>query len=142
GTGETEAAEFHDIYKLDVNVIPTNRPVQRKDHNDRIYKTRREKYNSVISEIKECHTKAQPVLVGTVSVEASELLSRMLKRDKIPHNVLNAKFHMQEAEIVARAGQPGTVTISTNMAGRGTDIKLGPGVTDMGGLMVIATERH
>src|SRR6266480_710184 len=142
GTAETEAAEFHDIYKLDVNMIPTNRPVRRTDNNDRIYKTRREKYNAVIKEIKESHAKTQPVLVGTVSVEASELLSRMLKREKIPHNVLNAKFHMQEAEIVARAGQPGTVTISTNMAGRGTDIKLGPGVTDMGGLMVIATERH
>ncbi len=142
GTAETEAAEFHDIYKLDVNVIPTNRPVARKDHNDRIYKTRREKYNSVINEIKERHGKQQPVLVGTVSVEASELLSRMLKREKIPHNVLNAKFHMQEAEIVARAGQPGTVTISTNMAGRGTDIKLGEAVADRGGLYVIGTERH
>src|SRR5881397_352351 len=142
GTAETEAAEFHDIYKLDVNMIPTNQPVRRADNNDRIYKTRREKYNAVIKEIKESHAKTQPVLVGTVSVEASELLSRMLKREKIPHNVLNAKFHMQEAEIVARAGQPGTVTISTNMAGRGTDIKLGRGVTDMGGLMVIGTERH
>src|SRR6266513_206820 len=142
GTAETEASEFHDIYKLDVNVIPTNRPVARKDHNDRIYKTRREKYNSVINEIKEKHGKKQPVLVGTVSVEASELLSRMLKREKIPHNVLNAKFHMQEAEIVARAGQPGTVTISTNMAGRGTDIKLGSGIPDKGGLFVIGTERH
>jgi preprotein translocase subunit SecA len=142
GTAETEAAEFHDIYKLDVNVIPTNRPVRRTDNNDRIYKTRREKYNAVIKEIKEAHAKTQPVLVGSVSVEASELLSRMLKREKIPHNVLNAKFHMQEAEIVARAGQPGTVTISTNMAGRGTDIKLGPGVTELGGLKVIGTERH
>src|SRR5215475_13842477 len=142
GTAETEAAEFHDIYKLDVNVIPTNRPVRRTDFNDRIYKTRREKYNAVIKEIKDAHTKNQPVLVGTVSVESSELLSRMLKREKIPHNVLNAKFHMQEAEIVARAGQPGTVTISTNMAGRGTDIKLGPGVTELGGLMVVGTERH
>jgi preprotein translocase subunit SecA len=142
GTAETEAAEFHDIYKLDVNVIPTNRPVARKDYNDRIYKTRREKYNAVIKEIRDCHAKTQPVLVGTVSVEASELLSRMLKREKIPHNVLNAKFHMQEAEIVARAGQPGTVTISTNMAGRGTDIKLGRGVTELGGLMVVGTERH
>ncbi|HYK23694.1 MAG TPA: preprotein translocase subunit SecA, partial [Candidatus Acidoferrum sp.] len=142
GTAETEAAEFHDIYKLDVNVIPTNRPVARKDSNDRIYKTRREKYNAVINEIRDCHGKQEPVLVGTVSVEASELLSRMLKREKIPHNVLNAKFHMQEAEIVQRAGQPGTVTISTNMAGRGTDIKLGPGVTELGGLMVIGTERH
>src|SRR5438105_1904515 len=142
GTAETEAAEFHDIYKLDVNMIPTNRPVRRTDFNDRIYKTRREKYNAVIKEIKEAHTKTQPVLVGSVSVEASELLSRMLKREKIPHNVLNAKFHMQEAEIVARAGQPGTVTISTNMAGRGTDIKLGPGVIQLGGLMVVGTERH
>src|SRR5437588_863451 len=142
GTAETEAAEFHDIYKLDVNMIPTNRPVRRTDQNDRIYKTRREKYNAVIREIKEAHAKTQPVLVGSVSVEASELLSRMLKREKIPHNVLNAKFHMQEAEIVARAGQPGTVTISTNMAGRGTDIKLGPGVTELGGLKVIGTERH
>src|SRR5213082_3510034 len=142
GTAETEANEFHDIYKLDVLVIPPNRPVARKDSNDRIYKTRREKYNAVINEIKECHAKTQPVLVGTVSVEASELLSRMLKREKIPHNVLNAKYHMQEAEIVARAGQPGTVTISTNMAGRGTDIKLGPGVTERGGLYVIGTERH
>ena len=142
GTAETEAAEFHDIYKLDVNMIPTNRPVRRTDSNDHIYKTRREKYNAVIKEIKEAHAKTQPVLVGSVSVEASELLSRMLKREKIPHNVLNAKFHMQEAEIVARAGQPGTVTISTNMAGRGTDIKLGPGVTELGGLKVIGTERH
>jgi preprotein translocase subunit SecA len=142
GTAETEAAEFHDIYKLDVNVIPTNRPVARQDSNDRIYKTRREKYNAVINEIREHHAKGQPVLVGSVSVEASELLSRMLKREKIPHNVLNAKFHMQEAEIVQRAGQPGTVTISTNMAGRGTDIKLGPGVTEMGGLAVLGTERH
>ena len=142
GTADTEAAEFHDIYKLDVNVIPTNRPVARKDANDRIYKTRREKYNAVINEIKECHARAQPVLVGTVSVESSELLSRMLKREKIPHNVLNAKYHMQEAEIVQRAGQPGTVTISTNMAGRGTDIKLGEGVAGRGGLFVIGTERH
>src|SRR5450432_369016 len=142
GTAETEANEFHDIYKLEVAVIPTNRPVARSDANDRIYKTRREKYNAVINEIKECHAKGQPVLVGTVSVEASELLSRMLKREKIPHNVLNAKYHMQEAEIVQRAGQPGTVTISTNMAGRGTDIKLGQGVPDVGGLYVIGTERH
>jgi preprotein translocase subunit SecA len=142
GTAETEANEFHDIYKLDVAVIPTNRPVARKDANDRIYKTRREKYNAVINEIRERHAANQPVLVGTVSVEASELLSRMLKREKIPHNVLNAKYHRQEAEIVQRAGQPGTVTISTNMAGRGTDIKLGPGVPEVGGLYVIGTERH
>ncbi|HWB58909.1 MAG TPA: preprotein translocase subunit SecA, partial [Chthoniobacteraceae bacterium] len=142
GTAETEANEFHDIYKLDVVVIPTNRPVRRVDHNDFIYKTRREKYNAVVNEIKNLHAKGQPVLVGTVSVEASETLSRLLQRQKIPHNVLNAKFHLQEAEIVSRAGQPGTVTISTNMAGRGTDIKLGPGVTEVGGLYVLGTERH
>ena len=142
GTAETEANEFHDIYKLDVVVIPTNRPVIRKDHNDRIYKTRREKYSAAVDEIKNCHVKGQPVLVGTASVEASELLSRMLKREKIPHNVLNAKYHRQEAEIVSRAGQRGTVTISTNMAGRGTDIKLGDGVAELGGLHVLGTERH
>ena len=142
GTAETEANEFHDIYKLDVVVIPTNRPVIRNDNNDRIYKTRREKYSAAVDEIKACYGKGQPVLVGTASVEASELLSRMLKREKIPHNVLNAKYHRQEAEIVARAGQRGTVTISTNMAGRGTDIKLGDGVPDLGGLHVLGTERH
>ena len=142
GTAETEANEFHDIYKLDVVVIPTNRPVIRDDNNDRIYKTRREKYGAAVDEIKTCYAKGQPVLVGTASVEASELLSRMLKREKIPHNVLNAKYHRQEAEIVARAGQRGTVTISTNMAGRGTDIKLGDGVPDLGGLHVLGTERH
>ncbi len=142
GTAETEANEFHDIYKLDVNVIPTNRPVARKDANDLIFKTRREKFNAVVNELKVAHAKGQPVLVGTVSVESSELVSRMLKREKIPHNVLNAKYHMQEADIVARAGQPGTVTISTNMAGRGTDIKLGQGVSEVGGLYVIGTERH
>ena len=142
GTAETEANEFHDIYGLDVVVIPTNRSVARSDSNDRIYKTRREKYNAVIEQIKKRHATQQPVLVGTASVESSELLSRMLKREKIPHNVLNAKFHLQEAEIVARAGQPGTVTISTNMAGRGTDIKLGGGVQELGGLHVIGTERH
>ena len=142
GTAETEANEFHDIYKLDVAVIPTNKPCIRKDLNDLIYKTRREKFNAAINEIKAAHARQQPVLVGTVSVETSELLSRMLKREKIPHNVLNAKFHAQEAEIVARAGQPGAVTISTNMAGRGTDIKLGSGVTENGGLYVIGTERH
>jgi len=142
GTAETEVNEFHDIYRLDVNVIPTNRPVKRLDENDRIYKTRREKYNAAIEAIKEAHAKGQPVLVGTASVEASELMSRMLKLQKIPHTVLNAKFHMQEAEIVARAGLKGAVTISTNMAGRGTDIKLGDGVSDLGGLFVIATERH
>src|SRR5260221_13391071 len=128
GHSETETNEFNDIYRLDVLVIPTKRPVIRKDWNDRIYKTRREKYNSVLDEIKNAHGRGQPVLVGTASVEASELLSRMLKREKIPHNVLNAKYHRQEAEIVARAGQSGTVTISTNMGGRGTDINTRDGV--------------
>ena len=142
GTAETEANEFHDIYRLDVNVIPTNRPARRLDENDRIYKTRREKYNAVIEAIKGAHGKGQPVLVGTASVESSELLSRMLKLQKIPHTVLNAKYHMQEAEIVARAGLKGSVTISTNMAGRGTDIKLGEGIAEAGGLYVIGTERH
>ncbi len=142
GTAETEVNEFHDIYRLDVNVIPTNQDVRRVDENDRIYKTRREKYNAAIEAIKQAHGRGQPVLVGTASVEASELMSRMLKLQKIPHTVLNAKYHMQEAEIVARAGLRGAVTISTNMAGRGTDIKLGEGVADLGGLYVIATERH
>ncbi len=142
GTAETEANEFADVYKLDVAVIPTNRPVIRNDLNDLIYKTRREKVSAVVQEIKAAHAKQQPVLVGTVSVEQSEIFSRMLKREKIPHAVLNAKYHMQEAEIVARAGQPGAVTISTNMAGRGTDIKLGTNVASTGGLYVIGTERH
>jgi preprotein translocase subunit SecA len=142
GTAETEANEFSDVYKLDVAVIPTNQPCIRKDMNDFIYKTRREKFNAVVKEIAAAHGRQQPVLVGTVSVEASEVLSRMLKREKVPHAVLNAKYHMQEAEIISRAGQPGTVTISTNMAGRGTDIKLGSGVVEVGGLMVIGTERH
>ncbi len=142
GTAETEAHEFHDIYGLDVAVIPTNKPVRRKDNNDRIYKTRREKYAAVIQEIAAAHHRGQPVLVGTASIEASELVSRMLKREKIPHTVLNAKFHMQEAEIITRAGMHGAVTISTNMAGRGTDIKLGEGVADVGGLFVLGTERH
>ncbi len=128
GTAETEADEFHEIYKLDVVVIPTNRPVRRVDHNDLIYKTQREKYNAIIEEISSCFQRRQPVLVGTISVETSELLSRMLRRLNIPHNVLNAKNHQREAEIVALAGQAGAVTIATNMAGRGTDIKLGEGV--------------
>jgi preprotein translocase subunit SecA len=142
GTAETEAAEFHDIYRLDVLPIPTNRPNCRVDENDQVFKTRREKFNAVIAKIEEAHTKGQPCLVGTASVEASETLSRMLKRAKIPHSVLNAKFHEQEAEIVAQAGQLGAVTVSTNMAGRGTDIKLAPGVPELGGLFVIGTERH
>jgi preprotein translocase subunit SecA len=142
GTAETEAAEFHDIYRLDVLPIPTNRPNTRVDENDQVFKTRREKFNAVIAKIEEAHTKGQPCLVGTASVESSETLARMLKRAKIPHSVLNAKFHEQEAEIVSLAGQLGAVTVSTNMAGRGTDIKLAPGVPELGGLFVIGTERH
>ena len=142
GTAETEAAEFSDIYGLDLLVIPTNQPVARTDMNDKIFKTRREKYNSVITLLKERNAKGQPILVGTASVESSETLSRMMKREKIPHAVLNAKFHRQEAEIVQRAGHRGSVTVSTNMAGRGTDIKLAEGVSDLGGLLVLGTERH
>jgi len=128
GTADTEAGEFHEIYKLDVVVIPTNRPIRRVDINDQIYKTKREKFHAVIEQIKDCHSKKQPVLVGTATVETSEVISRMLDRQGIPHNVLNAKNHAREAEIVSLAGQPGAITIATNMAGRGTDIKLGPGV--------------
>ncbi|NNC89429.1 MAG: preprotein translocase subunit SecA [Akkermansiaceae bacterium] len=142
GTAETEAAEFSDIYGLDVLPIPTNQPNQREDLNDQVFKTRREKYNAVVSAIQEAHAKGQPVLVGTASVDASETLGRMLKRAKLPHAVLNAKYHRQEAEIVARAGHKGSITVSTNMAGRGTDIKLEPGVAEVGGLMVVGTERH
>ncbi|HBY02224.1 MAG TPA: preprotein translocase subunit SecA [Rikenellaceae bacterium] len=142
GTAETEAGEFWSIYKLDVVVIPTNRPIDRKDQEDLIFKTKREKYNAVIDEIVALTKKGRPVLVGTTSVEVSELLSRMLKIRGIKHNVLNAKQHAREAEIVAEAGQPSSVTIATNMAGRGTDIKLGPGVKDAGGLAIIGTERH
>jgi len=142
GTAETEAGEFHDIYNLGVLVIPTNRPVARKDSHDTVYKTKREKYNAVMNEIQKVHNEGRPILVGTISVEVSELLSKMLKKMGIPHAVLNAKYHQQEAEIVARAGQKGAVTIATNMAGRGTDIKLGQGVNELGGLHVIGTERH
>ncbi len=142
GTAETEATEFHEIYKLAVTQIPTNKPCIRVDKNDSIFKTRRDKYNAVVKTIQEANTRGQPVLVGTVTVEQSEVLSRMLKRAGVIHTVLNAKFHQQEAEIVSRAGQRGAVTIATNMAGRGTDIKLGEGVRELGGLFVVGTERH
>ena len=142
GTAETEAGEFWDIYKLDVVVIPTNRPIARIDMNDRVYKTKREKYKAVIEEIEKMVAAGRPVLVGTTSVEISEMLSKMLDMRKIPHNVLNAKLHQKEAEIVAKAGQSSTVTIATNMAGRGTDIKLSPEVKAAGGLAIIGTERH
>ena len=142
GTAETEAGEFWDIYKLDVVVIPTNKPIARIDAEDLIYKTKREKYNAVIENIEELVAEGRPVLVGTTSVEVSELLSRMLTRKGIKHNVLNAKLHAKEAQVVKDAGQAGTVTIATNMAGRGTDIKLGPGVKEAGGLAIIGTERH
>ena len=142
GTAETEAGEFWNIYKLDVVVIPTNKPIARNDMNDRIYRTKREKYNAVIEEITSLVQQGRPVLVGTTSVEISELLSRMLNMRKIKHNVLNAKLHQQEANVVAEAGRAGIVTIATNMAGRGTDIKLTPEVKDAGGLAIIGTERH
>jgi preprotein translocase subunit SecA len=160
GTAETEETEFHQIYKLGVSVIPTNRPVIRDDRQDLVFKTRREKYNAILEETQRLHALGYPVLVGTVSVDVSETLARMFKRAGIPHNVLNAKYHQREAEIVAGAGQPGAVTIATNMAGRGTDIKLGPGVTvskpsqrkdadnqlvdieELGGLHIIGSERH
>ena len=142
GTAETEAEELGSIYGLDVSVVPTHRDIIRDDREDLVYKTKREKYNAAIDEISECHHRGQPVLVGTISVEISELLARLLKRKNIPHNVLNAKQHKSEAEVVARAGQRGAVTIATNMAGRGTDIKLGEGVIELGGLHIIGTERH
>ena len=142
GTAETEASEFYDIYKLGVMTIPTNRPNIRKDSDDSVYKTRREKFNAVVGEIKTLHAQGRPVLVGTISVETSEMLSRALKKEGLIHSVLNAKYHQQEAEIVARAGQRGAITIATNMAGRGTDIKLGEGVAAVGGLHVLGTERH
>lgn len=142
GTAETESQEFYDIYKLTVVTIPTNKPCVRIDLNDVIYKTRREKYNAVVLDIQEAHKRGQPVLVGTTSVENSEVIGKMLKRVHIPHTVLNAKFHAREADIVALAGQRGGVTIATNMAGRGTDIKLANGVPELGGLYVLGTERH
>jgi len=142
GTAETEAKEFWDIYKLDVVVIPTNRPISRKDEHDLVFKTAREKYNAVIEEVEKTVAAGRPILVGTTTVEISELLSRMLKMRNIPHQVLNAKYHQREAEIVAEAGKAGAVTIATNMAGRGTDIKLGEGVKQAGGLAIIGTERH
>jgi preprotein translocase subunit SecA len=142
GTAETEAAELWSIYKLDVVSIPTNIKMIRDDRQDLVYKTKREKYKSVIDEIEVLRNAGRPVLVGTTSVEVSELLSRMLQQKKIPHNVLNAKQHAREAQVVAEAGLPGAVTIATNMAGRGTDIKLGPGVKEAGGLAIIGTERH
>jgi preprotein translocase subunit SecA len=142
GTAETEAAELWDIYKLDVVTIPTNLVAIRKDEQDLVYKTKREKYKAVIEEIERLRLAGRPSLVGTTSVEISELLSRMLKQKNIPHNVLNAKQHAKEAQVVAEAGFAGAVTIATNMAGRGTDIKLGPGVKESGGLAIVGTERH
>ncbi len=142
GTALTEEKEFRDIYGMDVVEIPTNRPVQRIDLDDAVYKTKEEKYHAVVQEVIKAHEKGQPVLVGTITIEVSELLSKLLKREGIPHNVLNAKFHEKEAEIVAEAGVKGAVTIATNMAGRGTDIKLEEGVLELGGLKIIGTERH
>jgi preprotein translocase subunit SecA len=160
GTAETEETEFHQIYKLEVSVIPTNKPIIRDDRQDLVFKTRREKYNAIAEEVRRLHDLGYPVLVGTASVEVSETLSRLFKRAGLVHNVLNAKYHQREAEIVAFAGQPGAITIATNMAGRGTDIKLGPGVTpskpsqvkdidnklvdvdEIGGLHIVGSERH
>jgi preprotein translocase subunit SecA len=142
GTAQTEATEFAEIYNLDVVSIPTNLPIQRKDENDLIYKTEREKFNAVISKIRELHKKGQPVLIGTASIEKSEHLGKLLKAEKIARNVLNAKNHAQEGEIIKKAGQKGAVTIATNMAGRGVDIKLGEGVKELGGLFILGTERH
>ena len=142
GTALTEEKEFRDIYGMDVVEVPTNLPVKRIDHNDSVYKTKREKLNAIVEDIVASHEKGQPVLVGTITIDASEELSQLLKKRGIPHKVLNAKFHELEAEIIADAGQVGAVTIATNMAGRGTDIKLGEGVTELGGLKIIGTERH
>ena len=142
GTALTEEKEFRDIYGMDVIEIPTNKPVQRKDLEDAVYKTKAEKYHAVVEEVKRAHATGQPVLVGTITIEVSELLSGMLKKEGIKHNVLNAKYHEQEAEIVADAGVHGAVTIATNMAGRGTDIKLDEDARAAGGLKIIGTERH
>src|SRR5450432_1412516 len=142
GTAETEAAEFWDIYKLDVVSIPTNVQVIRRDTQDLVYITKREKLRAVIEEVEKMRALGRPILVGTTSVEVSELLSRMMKQKGVPHNVLNAKQHAKEAQVVAEAGLTGAVTIATNMAGRGTDIKLGPGVKEAGGLAILGTERH
>ncbi|MDE5872764.1 MAG: preprotein translocase subunit SecA [Lachnospiraceae bacterium] len=142
GTALTEEQEFREIYGMDVVEVPTNLPVQRIDHNDSVFKTKKEKLNAIINDVAECHSKGQPVLVGTINIDSSEELSRLLTKRGIPHKVLNAKFHELEAEIVADAGQRGAVTIATNMAGRGTDIKLGEGVQELGGLKIIGTERH
>lgn len=142
GTAETEEGEFFEIYKLEVVVIPTNKPIARDDQDDAIYRTKREKYNAIIEKIQALREEKRPVLVGTTSVDVSETLSRMLKRNGVPHNVLNAKKHQHESEVVAHAGQPGAITIATNMAGRGTDIKLGAGVRELGGLYILGTERH
>ena len=142
GTAKTEKEEFREIYNMEVVTIPTNRPILREDRPDLLYSTLESKFKAVVEDIKERHATGQPVLVGTVAVETSELLSQMLEQAGIPHAVLNAKNHAKEAEIVVNAGQRGAVTIATNMAGRGTDIKLGPGVREIGGLAVIGTERH
>ncbi|WP_369404551.1 preprotein translocase subunit SecA [Salidesulfovibrio brasiliensis] len=142
GTADTESVEFGQIYNLEVIVIPTHMPMVRIDHPDAIFKTQEEKFNAIADDIADCHRRGQPTLVGTVSIEKSELLAHMLKKRKIPHNVLNAKQHEMEAEIVAEAGNVGKVTIATNMAGRGTDIKLGEGVKELGGLHILGTERH
>ena len=142
GTALTEEKEFREIYEMDVVEVPTNKPIARIDYNDAVYKTKEDKFNAVVADIVEAHKKGQPVLVGTITIDTSEYLSAKLQKAGIPHKVLNAKFHELEAEIIADAGQKGAVTIATNMAGRGTDIKLGDGVTELGGLKIIGTERH
>ena len=142
GTAETEAAEFAEIYKLEVFTIPTHRNMVRLDEADAVYRSQKEKYNAIVDDVATLHAKNQPVLVGTVSIEKNEMISEMLKKRGVKHEVLNAKFHEREAEIISAAGQPGAVTIATNMAGRGTDIVLGAGMKDVGGLAVFGTERH